>query len=101
MHISLQAEVLGEIFGLPITNSLVLSLLTAALLVGGGFLVARALKLVPGKVQSTAELVIDSLLDLTAQVVGDRKQASKFFPLVATIFLFILQSSSVLWNLRK
>lgn len=90
MHISLQAEILGYIFGLPITNSLVLSLLTAALLVGGGFLIARALKPVPGKVQSTAELVIDSLLDLTAQVAGDRKQASKFFPLVATIFLFIL-----------
>ena len=90
MHISLQAEVLGEIFGMPITNSLVLSLLTAVLLVGGGFLVARGLQLVPGKVQSTAELVIDSLLDLTAQVVGDRMQAAKFFPLVATIFLFIL-----------
>lgn len=90
MHISLQAEILGEIFGMPITNSLVLSLLTAALLVGGGFFVARTLKLVPGKVQSTMELAIDSLLDLTSQVVGDRKQASKFFPLVATIFLFIL-----------
>lgn len=90
MHISLQAEVLGEILGMPITNSLVLSLLTAFLLVGGGFLVARALKLVPGKVQSTAELAIDGLLDFTAQVVGDRKQALKFFPLVATIFLFIL-----------
>jgi len=90
MHISLQAEVLGEILGLPITNSLVLSLLTAAVLVGGGFLVARGLKSVPGKVQSTVELVIDSLLDLTAQVVGDRMQAAKFFPLAATIFLFIL-----------
>jgi len=90
MHISLQAEVLGEILGMPITNSLVLSLLTAALLVGGGFFVARTLKFVPGKIQSTAELVIDSLLDLTAQVAGDRKQAAKFFPLAATIFLFVL-----------
>ncbi len=90
MHISLQAEVLGEIFGMPITNSLVLSLLTAFLLVGGGFLIARALKLVPGRVQSSAELAIDSLLDFTTQIVGDRKQALKFFPLVATIFLFIL-----------
>ena len=90
MHISLQAEVLGKIFGLPITNSLVLSLVTALLLVGGGFLVARALKLVPGKVQSGAELVVDSLLDFMTQVAGDREQAIKFFPLVATIFLFIL-----------
>ena len=90
MHISLQAEVLGEIFGLPITNSLVLSLLTAFLLVGGGFLVARALQLVPGKAQNTAELVVDSILDFMTQVAGDRRQALKFFPLVAAIFLFVL-----------
>src|SRR3989338_9059679 len=90
MHISLQAEVLGEIFGMPITNSLVLSLLTAVLLVGGGFFVVLGLKLVPGKVQSAVELVIDSVLVLTAQVLGDSMQAAKFFPLVATIFLFIL-----------
>lgn len=90
VHISLQAETIGYLFGLPITNSLVLSLLTAALLVGGGFLVARALRLVPGKAQSTAELAVGGILDFMAQVLGDRKQALTFFPLVATIFLFIL-----------
>lgn len=95
MHISLTAETIGHIFGLPITNSLVLSLITALLLVGGGFLVARKLKWVPGKAQSTLELIIDSLLDFMAQVLGDRKQAAKFFPLVATIFLFILLNNWV------
>jgi F-type H+-transporting ATPase subunit a len=90
MHISLTAEQIGTIFGLPITNSLVLSLLTAILLVGGGFLVARSLKIIPARVQSIVELIIDGLLDFMAQVLGDRKQALQFFPLVATIFLFIL-----------
>jgi F-type H+-transporting ATPase subunit a len=90
MHISLTAETIGHIFGLPITNSLVLSLLTAVLLIGGGFLVAWRLKSIPTKVQSTVELVIDGLLDLMTQVLGGRKEALQFFPLVATIFLFIL-----------
>ena len=90
IHISLQAETLGYLFGLPITNSLVLSLVTALLLVGGGFLIAKRLKWVPGKAQGTVELIIGGLLDFMTQVVGDRKQAFKFFPLVATIFLFIL-----------
>ena len=90
MHISLQAETLGYIFGLPITNSLVLSLVTAILLVGGGFLVAKSLKMIPNKVQSTVELVIDGLLDFMTQILGDRKQTLKYFPLVATLFLFIL-----------
>lgn len=90
MHISLQAEVLGEFLGLPITNSLVLSLLTAFLLVGGGFFIASTLKFVPSKAQSTAELLVDGVLDFMTQILGDRKQTLKFFPLIATIFLFIL-----------
>ena len=90
MHISLQAEILGYIFGLPITNSLVLSLVTAVLLVGGGFLVAQSLKMIPNKLQSTVELVIDGLLDFMTQILGDRKQTLKYFPLIATLFLFIL-----------
>ena len=93
IHISLQAETLGYLFGLPITNSLVLSLVTALLLVGGGFLIAKRLKWVPGKAQGTVELIIGGLLDFMTQVVGDRKQAFKFFPLVATI-LFCLTTGS-------
>src|SRR3972149_2418520 len=90
MHISLTAEQLGQIFGLPITNSLVLSFLTAVLLVGSGFLIAKRLHSVPGKLQSGTEIIIESLLDFMTQILGDRKLVLKFFPLVSTIFLFIL-----------
>lgn len=89
-HISLQAETIGEIFGFPVTNSLALSLLTAVLLVGGGVLIAQSLKVIPNKAQNAAELVIGGLLDFVTQILGDRQQALKFFPLIATIFLFIL-----------
>ena len=90
MHISLQAETLGTLFGLPITNSLVLSVLTAFLLVGGGLLVAYSLKVIPNRVQGAVEIVLDGILSFMAQTLGNMEQAKKFFPLVATIFLFIL-----------
>ena len=90
IHISLQAETLGYILGLPITNSIILSLVAGLVLVGGGLLIARSLKPIPGKAQNTAELLIDGALTFTTQILGERKQALKFFPLVATIFFFIL-----------
>ena len=90
MHISLQAETLGTLFGLPITNSLVLSVLTAFLLVGGGLFVAYSLKVIPNRVQGAVEVVLDGILSFMAQTLGSMEQAKKFFPLIATIFLFIL-----------
>ncbi|MCH8048807.1 F0F1 ATP synthase subunit A [Patescibacteria group bacterium] len=90
MHISLQAETIGLLFGFPITNSLVLSVLPAFLLVGGGLLVVRSLKIIPNRAQGTVEVIVDGLLSFMAQTLDSMEQAKKFFPLVATIFLFIL-----------
>ncbi|MCH7828313.1 F0F1 ATP synthase subunit A [Patescibacteria group bacterium] len=90
MHISLQAETLGILFGIPITNSLILSVVTALLLVGGGLFVAYSLKVIPNRVQGAAEVVLDGILSFMAQTLGSMDQAKKFFPLVTTIFLFIL-----------
>lgn len=90
MHISLKPEIIGFISGLPISNSLVLSLLTSFLLVGTGLLIVRSLRLIPAKTQNGAEIVIGTIYEFIAQNLGDREQAKKFFPLLATIFLFIL-----------
>ena len=90
MHISLQPEIVGTLFGVPISNSLILSLITAVLLVGGGFLVVRSVKMIPGKAQNTIETLVEGILTFMGQALGNKEQARKFFPLVATIFLFIL-----------
>lgn len=90
MHISFTPEILGSIFGMPISNSLILSVLTALLLVGGGFLVTRFLQVIPKKLQNGVEILVEGILDFMTQVLGDRGQAKKFFPLIASIFLFII-----------
>lgn len=89
-HISLKPEIIAYLAGFPISNSFVLSLVTAFLLVGGGFLAIRNLRRVPGSLQNGAEIVVDGILDFMAQTLNNRERAKKFFPLVASIFLFIL-----------
>ncbi|MCP6720319.1 MAG: F0F1 ATP synthase subunit A [Patescibacteria group bacterium] len=90
MHISFTPEILGSIFGMPVSNSLVLSILTALILVVGGFLVVHFLQVIPKKFQNGVEILIEGILDFMTQMLGDREQARKFFPLVASIFLFII-----------
>ncbi len=92
LHISLAAERLTEFFGFPITNSLVMSWLTVALLVGTAVTVRRTLALIPRGLQNGVELLVESMVAFMAQVVGEEK-AKRFFPLVATLFLFVLISN--------
>jgi len=51
-------------------------------------LVAKSLKLVPGRLQNFLEVVIGGLKNLLVDTMG--KEGMRFFPLMATIALFIL-----------
>jgi F-type H+-transporting ATPase subunit a len=53
----------------------------------------RKLADVPSHKQSVVEVVFEALLNLVESVTHDKKQARQFFPLVATIFLFVLFSN--------
>jgi F-type H+-transporting ATPase subunit a len=49
---------------------------------------ALARQLIPGKVQSLAEILVDFIRSMILDTMG--KEGIKFFPLIATLFLFIL-----------
>jgi len=57
------------------------------LIVGGWFLV-RGLKLIPGKGQNIAEIIVGGLENFMVDITGPEGRA--FFPYIATIFLYIL-----------
>lgn len=90
MHISLEAETLIWLFGFPVTNSLVLSLMTTVLMAGTGLVLVRSLAWIPSKGQAVVEVTLESLLGFMAGVLGSMEQAKRFFPLIASFFLFIL-----------
>lgn len=94
MHeISISAEKVFDVMGFPVTNALLLSFVTVFILLGLAVLVRRKISLVPGKIQSVFELFMEELLSIMDSVLGKRSISEKYFPLIATIFLFILVSN--------
>lgn len=93
IHISLAAEKIGEISGWPVTNSMFSGWFSAVILVIGSFLITRKMKLVPEGAQNVLESAVEFLFNITNEVIADRSKTRKFFPLLATIFLFILTTN--------
>jgi F-type H+-transporting ATPase subunit a len=88
-EVHLPAPELFHIFGLPVTNSLLASWLTALFLIIGSILITRRMKLVPGRVQGIFEAVLGYILDFCTSIAGE-KNGRRFFPVIITIFLYVL-----------
>ncbi len=87
--LQLKASRLGEIGGLPVTNSMVATWLVAVVLIVLTQLAVRRPTLVPGRLQGILEVLLDALLGFLSSLMGDQL-ARKTFWFLATIFLFIL-----------
>ena len=87
--VSEYAYKLTEIFGLPVTNSILTTWVISILLI----LVIRfsvgTPKLIPGKAQAVIENLVAGLRDLLLPIVG-KKAFSMAFPLLIGLFLFIV-----------
>jgi F-type H+-transporting ATPase subunit a len=93
-HVSLAAEVIFHMGPLPVTNSLVNAFVALVLTSLVALIVYfTKLRLVPGRWQNALEMIIERLLEFFDQVTGDREKSKKFFPLVGTLFIFILFSN--------
>ncbi len=80
-------------FPIPVTNSLLTAWLSMLILVLFALWVRiGGLKTVPQGVQNVAETIIEALYGLVEGIAGPR-WAPAFFPIVATIFLFVLLSN--------
>jgi F-type H+-transporting ATPase subunit a len=90
IHVVLKAEELGNVLGFPITNSLVMTWLVMAILVVCSVLLRRKLARIPGLVQTAVEWLFEGAMNYIAETLESEKLAKKFFPLLATIFLFVL-----------
>jgi F-type H+-transporting ATPase subunit a len=90
MDISLAAEKIGHIGALPVTNSMLLSWVGTVLLSILAFFSSRKLSAIPGKIQNFFETILELLFNLANDILDDEETTKKVFPLVATIFLFII-----------
>ncbi len=91
-HPELPAGVIFHLFGFPITNSIITAWLSIAILVGISYAVTHRLKLIPTRLQSMFESALGWLLSFCQEVAG-KENGRRFFPIVATIFLFVIMNA--------
>lgn len=93
MEISIAAEKLFSIGALPVTNALLIGVVVSSGLI---FLTQRVLRRwreVPRGAQNILEAALDGVAQILEGIMQDRQTARRHFPLIATIFLFVLFSN--------
>lgn len=95
MDVSIAAEKLFSIGSFPVTNALLIGFLVSIFLVIVTQVAVRKMQLIPRGVQNIFEIIFEGLLSFIESVLQDKAQSRRFFPLIATIFLFVLISNWV------
>lgn len=95
MHISIKSEPIFHIGNFPITNTLITGWIAMVLVALIAFVIFRRIKVVPGRLQALAEIVLEEFMNFMETFAGSRKKVRQFLPFVATIFFFILSSNWV------
>lgn len=89
-EIHLTSQVLQEIGGFAISNTLITTWLVMIVIIIISVFATRNMRLVPSGIQNFMEWVIEALLNLVNSITQNRKKAEKFLPLLATFFIFII-----------
>ncbi|MBD3238563.1 MAG: F0F1 ATP synthase subunit A [Candidatus Moranbacteria bacterium] len=90
MHISLAADKVFELGGLPITNTMITVWVVMAMVLVGAYLVGRNIQSVPRGMQNVAELILEGLYNYYNSVFQDKKKTKKYFALLTSFFLIIV-----------
>lgn len=88
----LMAQPVAHLFGFPITNSMIVAWVAAALIILVVQLATRRMTFIPGRLQNFVEWVVESLYEFLEGLVGAglTRQGFWFF---ASVFIFILATN--------
>ena len=90
ISVHLDPYLVGYVGTLPITATLLTAWVTMIILVAVAFFAGRKASLIPGKLQNLFEIVVGGIYDYMSDTLESKDLARKYFPIVATIFFFIL-----------
>lgn len=93
LHISLAAEPLWHVGRFAISNAYLTTFVVMGLLIVLSYLATRKMSMVPSTGQLIAESIVGGLYDFFSAIAG--KHVSQFFPIVASLFIFILAANWV------
>ncbi len=91
-HISIKAETITSFGAFNLTNTMLTSWIVVIIMVVMVYVGTRRRDLVPRGVQNFFEAALEAFYSLVVSVAGE-KNGRRFFPVVATIFFFVLVSN--------
>jgi F-type H+-transporting ATPase subunit a len=91
IHASLKAEEILRLGPVGITNSMVMAWITMAILIVFAYFGTRNVQVIPRGAQNVLEFILEALMGLVENTAGH--YARRVFPLVATLFLFIITAN--------
>lgn len=95
IHVALAAEQLGTLWGIPITNTLIMSWIVLAILISLAFFVSRKPKMIPGRVQLLLEEIVTGVHNFMRETLENDSVARRYLPLLCTVFLFIATANLI------
>lgn len=94
LNISLASEAVAHIGSFEIRNTMLMAWLAMiAMLVAATVIRNTGFKLIPGRLQTAVEIVVLALYDLFSSILHDERLSRKFFPMLATMMLFIVMGN--------
>jgi F-type H+-transporting ATPase subunit a len=95
IHVELAAAKLGTFLGIPITSTVLMAWVVLIILSAVAFILGPRLKMVPSRLQTLLEWMVEGIYDYVADVLESREMARKFLPFLLTIFLFFFVANVI------
>jgi F-type H+-transporting ATPase subunit a len=91
-HVNLPPEQLWHVGSFPITNTMLAAWFTIVVLGVLCFFATRRMELIPRGLQNVMEALVEGLANFIDSVAGE-ENGRRFFPVLATIFIFVLANA--------
>jgi len=89
IHEFFKGNAIFEVGGFSISNTMIAAWVTVVLVVGIAFAATRKMRIIPRRLQGLVEVGLEALLNFVEGVAG-KKNGRRFFPVIATIFIFVI-----------
>ena len=92
-RIEIAPELIFQIFGFPVTNTMLMTWIVFMLLAGAAYAISRNIRMIPTGIQNVFEILVELFAGLMETMLGSREKAERYVPIIGTIFIFILLSN--------
>ena len=89
--VELKAETVVNL-GINVSNTMITALIVIVLLIVFAYFATRKMSLIPSGIQNFFEMIVEALYNMVVGTAGE-KHARRFFPVIATIFLYVVAAN--------